>query len=153
MRIKNKKDFMSGLMFTITGIFFALVGTQYKFGTAAKMGAGYFPIVISIIMSLLGIGICLNALSFKADEEKAPIFYWRTLLMVLGPIALFSVVLKWLGLIVSLFLLIALSSMASHEFTWKGTLVNAVVLIIFCLMVFVWILNIYLPLWPSFIGN
>jgi hypothetical protein len=153
MRIKNKKDFMSGLMFTITGIFFALVGTQYKFGTAAKMGAGYFPIVISIIMSLLGIGICLNALSFKADEEKAPIFYWRTLLMVLGPIALFSVVLKWLGLIVSLFLLIALSSMASHEFTWKGTLVNSLILIIFCLMVFVWILNIYLPLWPSFIGN
>ncbi|MCE5281865.1 MAG: tripartite tricarboxylate transporter TctB family protein [Deltaproteobacteria bacterium] len=153
MRIKNKRDFLAGLMFTATGIVFALIGTQYKFGSAAQMGAGYFPIVVSVVMSLLGIVISLHALTPKAEEEQVPAFYWKKLFLVLGPIVLFSVVLKWLGLILSLLLLIGLSSTASHEFGWKGTLVNAAILIVFCLVVFVWILNIYLPLWPWFMDN
>jgi hypothetical protein len=73
-------------------------------------------------------------------------------LLVLGPIALFGLLLNALGLILCLLILIGISSYASHEFTWKATLGNASVLIVLCLAVFVYALKLQFQLWPALIG-
>ena len=153
MSIKNQKDFLGGVMFMAFGAFFAAFGAQYNIGTAAKMGPGYFPTALGVIVILLGIVILVGGLSAKATAEKVDKFNWPTLLLILGPIVLFGLLLKPVGLIVSLLILIAISSYASHEFSWKATLINAVVLILICLVVFVWGLKLEFPLWPSFIGH
>jgi len=153
MKIKNQKDFWAGVMFMAFGLFFAGFGTQYSIGTAIRIGPGYFPTALGVIVILLGIVIWVGGLSAKATAEKVDQFKWPTLLLILGPIALFGLLLKPLGLIVSLLILIAISSYASHEFSWKATLINATVLILICLAVFVWALRLEFPLWPSFIGH
>ena len=152
MKVKNPKDFWAGAMFIGFGLFFVVLGTQYAIGTPVRIGPGYFPMALGGIVILLGILILVGSLSAKATAEKFDKFNWPTLLLILGPIVLFGLLLKTLGLIVSLFLLIFLSSYASHEFSRKATLLNAAVLILICLGVFVWGLKLEFPLWPSFIG-
>ncbi len=151
MRIKNQKDFWAGLMFIGFGIFFAGFGLQYNIGTAAKMGPGYFPTSLGVITILLGIITLASGVSGKASAEKAEKFDLSTLLLILASIVVFGLLLRPLGLIVSLLLLVAVSSYASHEFAWKGTLINAAALIAVCLVIFVWGLKLQFQLWPFFL--
>jgi hypothetical protein len=53
------------------------------------------------------------------------------------------------GLVIALAALVFVSSYASPEFGWRGTLVNAVVLIIFCVGTFVYGINLQFPVWPT----
>jgi hypothetical protein len=153
MRIKNQKDFWAGVLFTVLGLFFAGLGSQYTFGTADNMGPGYFPTSLGVITTLIGLYVATSALSPTAKEEKVDAFRLRQALLIIGPVVLFAVLLKPLGLILALFILILTSSLASHEFTWKGALIAAVTLICISLAVFVWALSQQFQLWPAFIGN
>jgi hypothetical protein len=60
--------------------------------------------------------------------------------------------LTWLGLVAALVGLVLISSLASHEFKWKGAVLNAVFLLIVCVGAFVYGLGLQLPLWPAFIN-
>lgn len=153
MRIKNQKDFWAGIMFIVFGLFFAGFGSQYTIGTATRMGPGYFPTSLGVIVILIGAALSLNSLSAKAGAAKIEKFHFPTIFLVLGSVVVFGLLLKPLGLVLSLFLLVVISSYASHEFALKPTLINALALIFICLVVFVWILNLRLPLWPEFIVN
>ena len=95
----------------------------------------------------------VGALFGKITDEKVVKFHLPTLLLILGSIVMFGLLLKPFGLIFSMLILIAISSYASNEFSWKATLLSAVVLIVICLVVFVWLVNLEFQLWPSFIGN
>lgn len=152
MTIRNEKNFWSGLMFLAFGLFFAGFGSHYTFGTAAKMGPGYFPVVLGSILALLGSLIALGAVSARATEEKVASFVWWPLLLVLFPTVLFALLLPVLGLIASLCLLVIVSSLASHEFSWRAALLNAVVLTAISVCVFVWALKLQLQLLPAFLG-
>jgi hypothetical protein len=152
MKIKNHKDFWAGVMFAVFGAFFAGAGTQYTFGTAARMGPGYFPTVLGLMLILIGVVVAVGGLSPKAAEQKIDRFAWGTLLLILGPVVLFGLLLNTLGLVACLFLLIAVSSYASHEFSWKAMIGNAVVLIALCLFVFVYALKLQFPIWPALFG-
>jgi hypothetical protein len=152
MHIRNQKDFWAGVMFVAFGTFFAAFGTEYTFGSAARMGPGYAPTVLGCILILLGIIIAIGGISPSAPEQKVDRFAWSTLLFILGPIVLFGLLLDTLGLILCLLMLIGISSYASHEFTWKATLGNAVALIVLCLVVFVYALKLQFPLWPAVVG-
>lgn len=150
MRIKNQKDFWSGVMFAGFGAFFAIAGSQYKFGTAAKMGPAYFPIALGLLLVMLGIVIAISGVSANATSGKVDRFAWPTLLLILGPVVLFGLLLSKLGLVLCLVMLIAISSFASHEFSWKGMAANAAILIALCMFVFVYALKLPFALWPAF---
>jgi hypothetical protein len=152
MKIRNYKDFWAGVMFVLFGMFFAGAGSQYTFGSAARMGPGYFPTVLGLITVLIGILVAVGSMSAKASPEKVDRFAWGTLAFILVPIVLFGLLLSTLGLVLCLFMLIAVSSYASHEFTWKAMLGNCVVLIALCMFVFVYALKLQFPIWPAFIG-
>lgn len=152
MHIRNQKDFWSGVMFAAFGIFFAGFGTRYTFGTGARMGPGYFPTVLGVILIVLGVVIALMALSPKAEEHKVAKFSWSTIILILGSVVLFGLMLTRLGLILSLITVVLVSSYASHEFGWKAAIINTVVLLALCLFVFVYALSLQFPLWPTFLG-
>ncbi len=152
MKIKNRKDFWAGVMFIIFGAFFAILGSQYRIGTAAKMGPGYFPALLGVIVILLGIAISAISLTTKEIDRKAIKFGWSSLFLILGAVVLFGLLLRPSGLILSLYILIAISSYASKKFSWKSMLLNATVLILICVAIFAWALKLELSLWPSFIS-
>jgi hypothetical protein len=91
--------------------------------------------------------------SFKTEEDKIGGWDIKSVLWVLGAVALFGLLLNPLGMVLSVIVLVLVSSKASHEFSWAGTVLNAAVLIAISLAAFVYGLNIQFPVWPSFIGR
>lgn len=153
MRIQGQQNFWSGVMFIVVGLLFSWFATDYQMGTAARMGPGYFPFWLGIIMAILGASLSLGALSHKAEETKVDRFGWKSIILVLGGVALFALLLKPLGLYVSLFLLVMITSYASHDFNWKVALATAIFLVVFSYVAFVKGLGLIFPLYPWFIGN
>ena len=153
MKIRNQKDFASGLLFIAIGLGFAFVATTYQMGTPAKMGAGYFPFWLGLVMALLGLIVSLTAMGSKAQETKLESLDWKSVIWVTGSVVLFAVTLPYMGLVISLIVLVFVSAMASHEFHWKGTVVSAAILNVIAYVAFVWGLKLQFPVWPFFLTN
>ena len=151
MKIRNQRDFWSGVLFVITGVLFMILSRQYQFGTAAKMGPGYFPTVLGGMMAVLGLMLSIPALSRKSPELKVDRIDFKVIGVILLAVAVYAATLPSLGFIVSLVLLIFISSMASHEFSVKTTAISAVALLIFSYLVFVKGLELQFPFLPVFL--
>lgn len=153
MQLRNKQDFWSGIMFVAIGIGFALGATSYSMGTAARMGPGYFPFWLGVCLTILGAVVALGALSPKAQEQELEKFDWKIAFIVIGSVALAGALLDLLGIYISVFLLVFLSSMASHIFSWKVAVANGIFLVLFVWLAFIKGLGLIFPLWPTFLGN
>jgi len=151
LRIRNQRDFGAGIMYMVIGLFFAILATQYPMGTAAKMGPGYFPFYLGILMFLLGVLVAVKAFSAKAAIESIPKFNWRIIAQITGSVVLYGLLLPRLGFLVAVVVLVLVSASASKEFTWKGSLINAGFLVAFTYSVFVLGLKLQFPLLPAFL--
>ena len=146
MKIKSQKDFFSGVMFSVVGIAFAWGATTYNVGDGARMGPGYFPRILGILLLVLGAALSLRALKIKGDP--LPRWYWRPMLIVLGSVIAFGLVVTHLGLVFSTIGLIFASSAASPEFRPKEALISGILLAALAVGVFIFGLNLQLPIWP-----
>lgn len=148
--IRNQKDFAAGVIYIVIGSAFAIGALNYNVGEAARMGPGWFPLMVGILLTLVGVATMVSGLRRSAVVEKIKRPNLPTIGWVLGAVVLFGLLLQPAGLVVSLLVLVVVSSLASHEFSWKGALANAVALIIFSILVFIWGIDLLLPLWPEF---
>jgi putative tricarboxylic transport membrane protein len=148
-RIRDPKDFWAGVLFILTGIAAIAIGSKYNLGTAARMGPGYFPRILGILLIVLGGILALRAL--RADGPPIPAWRLRPTLVVLGSVVLFGFIVTDAGLALSTVVLIVLASAASTEFRWKESLVSGLFLAALAVGVFIIGLKLQLPIWPTFI--
>lgn len=154
MKIKSQRDFFSGLMFIAVGAGFAIGATNYSMGSSAKPGAGYFPLILSVIMAILGAVVLFKSLTIETEGgDPVGDIAWRPLLVIVLSIAVFGAVLPRLGMFLTIPLLIIMVSFAGDEFSWKGVIANSIILTAFSWFVFIWGLNLTIPLKPSFMGG
>jgi hypothetical protein len=152
LKIKSERDFWSGLMFTAVGIGFAVGATNYSMGSSARPGPGYFPLLLSVILAILGAIVLFKSLTIETEGgDPIGAIAWRPLLVIVFGIVVFGIALPRLGMIVTIPILIIISSLAGTEFKWKGVLIAAVVLTAFSWLIFVAGLKLTIPLWPWFI--
>ena len=147
--IRHPKDFYSGLIFIAFGLGAIVIGSNYTLGTAARMGPGYFPRILGILLIALGAIIALRAL--RLQGTPVPAFKWWPTLIVLGTVVLFGLVVEQLGLALSTVGLIFGASAASHEFRWKEAIFSGVFFALLAIGVFVLGLKLQLPIWPVFL--
>ncbi len=150
-RITNPKDFWAGLIYIGFGVLALWIGADYKFGTAGRMGPGYFPKVLACL--LIGFGTASFVRSFFVHGEAIQGIAWKPLLFLLAACALFGILLAPVGLVGALLALCLVSAAASRQFAfdWKA-LAGLVVLISFCALVFVKGLGVPMPLLGSWIA-
>ncbi|BEI35909.1 tripartite tricarboxylate transporter TctB family protein [Polynucleobacter sp. HIN6] len=151
MNIRNKKDFGAGIMYMVIGLFFAIIATGYKMGTAAKMGPGYFPFWLGVLMTALGLFITIRSFSKKADPEEMPPWNWKIVLWITGSVVLYGLLLPILGFVITIIILVVVSASVSHEFGWKGAVLNAVALAAFSYLAFIFGLGLQFPIMPVFL--
>jgi hypothetical protein len=149
MFIRNQRAFASGALFLAVAVFYFAMSFNYMQGTPARMGPGFFPKMVAILLGLVGIGVLIGSVAPRAHIEKLASWDVKGLLWITGSVALFGILLPTFGLVVALAALTIISSLASPEFTWRGTIVNTVVLIVFCVGVFVYGINLQFPVWPT----
>lgn len=160
MKIKSQKDFFSGLMFTTIGLAFAWGATTYTIGNGARMGPGYFPLVLGVLLAIIGGFIMFKAMVVEtADGEKIGAFAWKPLLCIIGANLLFGVLLGGLpkigipamGLIAGIYGLTIVASLAAERFKLTEVLILATILSIGSYLAFVVLLKLQFPVWPTFI--
>ena len=160
MKIKSQKDFYSGLLFLIIGAAFAYGAYSYNMGTGARMGPGYFPRMLGILLAALGAFIVFESLTIETpDGEKIGSWAWKPLVFIILSNFAFGLMLGGLpsvgipamGLMASIFALTILASLAGDEFKLKEVLVLAVVLCILSYLAFIVLLKLQFPVWPTFI--
>jgi hypothetical protein len=148
MLIRNQRAFAAGALFLVVAVFYFLMSFNYAQGTPSRMGPGFFPKMVSILLALVGLGVLVSAIAPRAHIEKLEKWDVKGLLWIAGSVALFAVLLPTFGLVIALAVLIIVSSLASPEFGWRGTAVNVVFLVIFCVGIFVYGINLQFPVWP-----
>ncbi|MBI2772592.1 MAG: tripartite tricarboxylate transporter TctB family protein [Burkholderiales bacterium] len=160
MKIKSQKDFFSGVMFMIVGIAFAWGATTYNVGEGARMGPGYFPLMLGIVLALIGAVVLFTSLVVETEDgEKIGAWAWRPLFFIIAANLAFGVLLAGLpsigvpamGLIAAIYGLTLISSMADGKFHLRPTLILATVLAIGSYLAFIVLLKLQIPVWPSFI--
>ena len=160
MKIKSQKDFFSGLMFMGVGIAFAWGATNYNVGTGARMGPGYFPLMLGILMSVIGAAITFTATVVETvDGDKIGKWAWKPLCLILLANFTFGVLLGGLpslgvpamGLIIAIYALTIIASLAGETFRLKSVLTLATVLAVGSYFAFIWALKLQIQVWPTFI--
>jgi drug/metabolite transporter (DMT)-like permease len=154
VKIKSQKDFWSGLMFVVAGLGFAAGATNYSFGSSARPGPGYFPFGLGILLAILGALVLFKALTLEVEGgDKIGKWAWKPLIMVTATVAIFGWTLPHVGMVIALPILVIVAALAGDEFHWKDALINSVVLTVGSWLIFIYGLNLVIPLWPSFAGN
>ncbi|PUE11437.1 hypothetical protein B9Z51_03835 [Limnohabitans sp. T6-5] len=160
MKIKSQKDFFSGLMFTVVGAAFAYGATNYTIGTGGRMGPGYFPLLLGIILALLGSVVMFKALVVETPSgDKIGAWAWKPLFYIIAANLLFGILLGGLpsvgipamGLIAAIFGVTIVASLAGDTFSLKEVLILSVVLSIGSYLAFIVLLKLQFPVWPTFI--
>ena len=149
--IRSPKDFWAGLIYLGIGLGAFYIAQDYEMGTAVRMGPGYFPKVLSIVLALIGIAALLRGL--LRPGEAIGRLAWREALLVVGATAIFGVLVRGAGLALSLLVLVLVSAYASRQFRLPSTVLLAVGLIVFSVLVFLKGLGIPLPLLGSWFGG
>jgi len=160
VKIKSQKDFFSGLMFMVVGVAFAWGATTYSVGSGARMGPGYFPLMLGILLALIGSVITFKAMVVETEGgDKIGAWAWKPLFFILTANFVFGILLGGLpsiglpamGMILGIYALVIISSLAGNEFSLKGVLGLATILAIGSYLAFVVLLKLQFPVWPSFI--
>jgi hypothetical protein len=127
MKIKSQKDFFAGLMFLVVGALFAIGATKYNVGSAARMGPGYFPLLLGILLAVLGAGIIFYSMAHNpahgVQGDKLGAWAWKPIGFVLGANILFGMALGGLpsiglpvfGLVIGIFVLVAVGGLADKS--------------------------------------
>ena len=147
LQVKNPRDLGAAITFIVIGSAGMWFGREYDFGEAARMGPGYFPIMVSGLLVL--IGIVVGAQAFAIEGVPIERFRWRSVLLILAAVLCFGALIEVGGLATTIVATVAIAAFATHEAAWKGTLGLAVFLAAFCVIVFVYALGQPIPIFGA----
>jgi Tripartite tricarboxylate transporter TctB family len=147
VKIRSQKDFWCGVVFFAIGIAFVLIARNYRLGTAARMGPGFFPIILGGLLA--GLGALLAVPAIVRDGDAFPRLHLRPLLAILAAIVIFALLLQPLGFVLAAVVLIMIGGFADPELRRVESVGLALLLTAFSVGVFVLLLGMPLNLWPN----
>ena len=160
MKIKSQRDFFSGLMFTLVGVGFAWGATTYNVGNGARMGPGYFPLMLGILLAVLGLIVIFTSLVVETPDG-APVgkIAWKPLIFVILANLMFGVLLGGLpsiglpamGLIIAIYVLVIIAGLGGPRFSLKLALTLGTILAVGSYFAFIVGLKLQFQVWPTFI--
>jgi uncharacterized membrane protein len=146
--VRNNKDFWAGVMMIATGVAAIVIARDYPFGSTLRMGPGYFPTALGVVLTIFGLYLVVQGLRRKEEIEGS--WSLRALLVVPLSLVLFGLLMQHAGFIPALVVLIFGSALASTEFRlWEVAALTAV-LVVLSVVVFIWGLGQPYPLFADF---
>lgn len=131
----NRSDLGAGAIFIAIGLGFGLMTLSgLDIGTARRMGPGYFPIMLSGILVVLGLAVLVKGIG-TADEPRGPL-PWRGLVVLLSVPVIFGLLIRPLGMAPVLLITTFVTSFASRRMTLLAAVALSVGLTLFCVAVF-----------------
>jgi hypothetical protein len=148
MKIRAERDFWAGIMFLAFAAVGMFASRGYSMGTAGRMGPGYFPVLLALVLALLAIILIVR--SFLIDGEPLTQSRLGPLAIIVAGVCFFGATIEQFGLVVAIALVSIISTFAARESSLKEVAAIAAALIVFSVGVFVYALRLPLIVWPAF---
>ena len=145
VRVRSPQDLGAGLVFVAIGAAGIVFGQDLAVGSAARMGPGYFPMLLSGL--IIAIGLLLATRGVMVEGAPIERIHLRPLLAIVGAILMFGILIDRIGLALTAALLTIGSAYARRDVDLKETLLLAAGLALFVVGVFVYGLTQPLPAW------
>jgi hypothetical protein len=146
--LARNKDFWSGVMLILIGAAAMVIAREYRFGSAGRMGPGFFPIILGGI--LVAFGICIIAKGLHSAEKIQARLSFRALVLPPLALVLFGLFVERAGFIPALVVLIFGSAASGRAFRIKDVLLLTVTLVVGAVALFIWGLGLPYPLFKGF---
>ena len=146
--LRDNQDFWAGVMLIAIGVTAVVIARNYPFGTSLRMGPGYFPTVLSGVITLFGLYLLVKG--FRSSEKIEPGWSLRALIVIPLSLVLFGILMNYAGFVPALMVLIFGSALASTEFRLFEVVLLTVGLTLGCVAVFIWGLGLPYPLFAEF---
>ncbi|HBB16752.1 MAG: hypothetical protein A3J94_04400 [Syntrophus sp. RIFOXYC2_FULL_54_9] len=146
--LRKNKNFWAGMMMIAIGVGAMFISRNYQFGSALRMGPGFFPTILSGI--LIVFGVCITAVGLRSGEKIQGNVSLRALLLLPLSLVLFGILQELAGFIPALTALIFVSAAAGKEFKWGEVLSLTVLLTLASTALFIWGLGLPYPLIKGF---
>jgi hypothetical protein len=146
LRNKRHKDYLGGGLMVLLGLGVILQASTYKMGTLTRMGPGYFPVALGVILVLLGTAIAFSARFATFGQEKRLPPEWRGWFCIGISIVAFVVLGKYGGLLPASFAIAFISALGDRNNTVRSALVLAVAVVVVAVVVFWWALQMQFQL-------
>jgi Tripartite tricarboxylate transporter TctB family len=128
-------DALAGILFIAFGLLFGVQSLGLEIGTAFRMGPGYFPLVLSGILILLGLAIVASAIHDRGSEGIGTLA-WRGVLFILPAPIFFGLTVRGLGFVPAIFLTTLIAALASFKMRLHWALLLAAGVTVFATLVF-----------------
>jgi nicotinamide riboside transporter PnuC len=148
LELRNNKDFWAGMMFFLIGAGAILMARHYPFGNTLRMGPGYFPLILSVILVVFGLFVMLRGL--RKNEKIQGNWSIRALIVLPFSMALFGILMDLAGFVPALIILPFVSAASSKEFKFKEVLLLTIFLGVLSVAIFIWGLKLPYPLINKF---
>jgi hypothetical protein len=141
---RYNRDFFAGLLYILIGAIAMFMAREYPFGSALRMGPGYFPSVLGGIMVAFGIAVLF--MGIRNNEKIKGHLSIRAVIVLPVATVVFGILMEHVGFIPALAALVPISSFAGREFKWTEAVLLTIGLIIISLAIFIWGLGLPYPL-------
>src|SRR5262245_1750964 len=134
-RVKSPQDFGAAITFMLIGLAGIYFGQEYSYGSAARMGPGYFPLLLSLCLLAIGAWVGFQSLIIEGPPIEKP--KWRPALLILAATTLFGALIETTGLLPTTAAVCFVSAFATDEAKVKESLILSVGLAVFVVILFV----------------
>ena len=148
IELRRNRDFWAGMMLIGIGAAAMLIARGYHFGSALRMGPGFFPIILGGI--LIGFGICVMAVGLRSGEKIRGSLSLRVMILLPLSLILFGILMERAGFIPALVALIFVSAASGREFKFVEVLLLTALLTVASGALFIWGLGLPYPLIRGF---
>lgn len=145
-----RRDLLAGGIFAAFGAAFAAISLTYEVGDPFRMGPGFFPLALGIL--LVGLGALIVVKGFvAASGEGLGIVPWRAIALVVVALLFFGITVRGLGLVPALAVTTLLAAFAGHDVRPARAVLIAAGLTVLSVLVFVVALQLRLALFGTWI--
>ena len=146
-RLLTSKDFLAGNFYLAFGLLGLWLGRTLEIGTAGAMEAGYFPLLVCMLLVAIGAALAVTALLQPGEAPERGT--WRPFIFVTLSCLAFALLLRPLGLVLTLLISTVLARFAGGNLRPVALLLLCLILIVANVGIFVIALKIPIPLWPA----
>ncbi|GGE42780.1 membrane protein [Agaricicola taiwanensis] len=142
---------VSGAFLIALGLFFGIYAyVDLNIGSAFRMGPGFFPVVLSGLLILIGIIVVLQSLN--AEHPLMTPIAWRGLFFILLSPIVFGLTIRALGFVPAVVLVCGISAFASHRMGVLKAAIITVCMTLFCIGVFYYALGLPVRLFGGWLN-
>jgi putative tricarboxylic transport membrane protein len=145
--VRAPQDYYGGLVLMMLAVLALIASADLPGQRGFAFGPGTAPRLFAIL--LFGLSLAVTIVGVIVEGPAIEKYKLRGPLWVLVAICLFAAMIRPIGLVIASFLTWMVSIFGTTEMRWIESLIAAAVMTVFCVVLFVYLLNLPFQLWPQ----